>query len=39
MVFILMFTYVFGGAVRAALPPAAAGRYVNWLVPRRMSRS
>jgi len=32
-VFILMFTYVFGGAVGASLPPAAAGRYVNWLVP------
>jgi ABC transporter DrrB family efflux protein len=28
-----MFTYVFGGAVQGALPPAAAGRYVNWLVP------
>src|SRR5690348_11219862 len=33
VVFILMFTAVFGGAVQAALPPAAAGRYVNWLVP------
>src|SRR6266540_2228632 len=33
VVFILMFTYVFGGAVQAALPPAAAGRYANWLVP------
>ncbi len=33
VVFILMFTYVFGGAVAQALPPAAAGRYVNWLVP------
>jgi ABC transporter DrrB family efflux protein len=33
VVFIVMFTYVFGGAVQAALPPAAAGRYVNWLVP------
>jgi ABC transporter DrrB family efflux protein len=32
-VFILMFTYVFGGAVGTALPPAAAGRYVNWLIP------
>ncbi len=28
-----MFTYVFGGAVGQALPPAAAGKYVNWLVP------
>jgi ABC transporter DrrB family efflux protein len=33
VIFILMFTYVFGGAVRQALPPAAAGSYVNWLVP------
>ncbi|HEY2959142.1 MAG TPA: ABC transporter permease [Actinomycetota bacterium] len=33
VIFILMFTYVFGGAVRGALPPAAAGRYVNWLLP------
>lgn len=33
VVFIVMFTYVFGGAVGQALPPAAAGRYVNWLVP------
>ncbi len=33
VIFVLMFTYVFGGAVQGALPPAAAGRYVNWLVP------
>jgi len=33
VIFIVMFTYVFGGAVQAALPPAAAGRYVNWLMP------
>jgi ABC transporter DrrB family efflux protein len=33
VIFILMFTYVFGGAIQAALPPAAAGSYVNWLVP------
>lgn len=32
-VFILMFTYVFGGAIGATIPPAAAGKYVNWLVP------
>jgi ABC transporter DrrB family efflux protein len=32
-VFILMFTYVFGGAVGTTLPPAAAGEYVNWLIP------
>jgi ABC transporter DrrB family efflux protein len=33
VIFILMFTYVFGGAIQNALPPAAAGRYVNWLLP------
>jgi ABC-2 type transport system permease protein/oleandomycin transport system permease protein len=33
VVFVLMFTAVFGGAVEAVLPPAAGGRYVNWLVP------
>jgi ABC transporter DrrB family efflux protein len=33
VIFIVMFTFVFGGAVQGALPPAAAGRYVNWLVP------
>ncbi|HEY8473752.1 MAG TPA: hypothetical protein VIL37_14110 [Natronosporangium sp.] len=33
VVFVLMFTAVFGGAVEAALPPAAGGRYVNWLLP------
>ena len=32
-IFILLFTYVFGGAIRQALPAAAAGRYVNWLLP------
>ncbi len=33
VIFILMFTHVFGGAIQGALPPAAAGRYVNWLLP------
>ncbi len=33
VIFILMFTYVFGGAIQGALPPAAAGRYINWLIP------
>jgi ABC transporter DrrB family efflux protein len=33
VIFILMFTYVFGGAIQGALPPAAAGSYVNWLIP------
>ncbi len=31
--FMLLFTYVFGGAIVLALPPAAAGSYVNWLIP------
>jgi ABC transporter DrrB family efflux protein len=33
VIFIVMFTSVFGGAIEGALPPAAAGRYVNWLLP------
>jgi ABC transporter DrrB family efflux protein len=33
VIFILMFTYVFGGAIQGALPAAAAGSYVNWLIP------
>jgi ABC transporter DrrB family efflux protein len=33
VIFIVMFTYVFGGAIQGALPPAAAGHYVNWLIP------
>jgi ABC transporter DrrB family efflux protein len=33
VIFIVMFTYVFGGAIQGALPLAAAGRYVNWLLP------
>ena len=33
VIFILMFTYVFGGAIEGTLPPAAAGKYVNWLIP------
>ncbi len=33
VVFMLMFLYVFGGAIEFALPPAAAGQYINWLIP------
>ena len=33
VIFIVMFTYVFGGAIQAALPPAAASKYINWLLP------
>ena len=33
VVFMLMFLYVFGGAIQAALPAAAKGQYVYWLIP------
>ncbi len=33
VVFLLMFTYVFGGAIERTIPLAAAGRYINWLLP------
>lgn len=33
VVFLLMFTYVFGGAIENAIPPGAAGKYINWLLP------
>ena len=33
VIFIVMFTYVFGGAIQATIPPAAGGRYANWLIP------
>ncbi|HET7088884.1 MAG TPA: ABC transporter permease [Anaerolineae bacterium] len=33
VMFMLLFNYVFGGAIVLALPPAAAGSYVNWLMP------
>src|SRR5262249_39184034 len=33
LIFIVMFTYVFGGAIAGAIPPAAAGAYINWLIP------
>ncbi|HEY3036562.1 MAG TPA: ABC transporter permease, partial [Streptosporangiaceae bacterium] len=31
--FMIMFLYVFGGAIKTALPAAAGGSYVNWLIP------
>jgi ABC-2 type transporter len=34
----VMFLYVFGGAIQTALPPAAAGSYVNWLTPGILAR-
>jgi ABC transporter DrrB family efflux protein len=33
VMFLLLFNYVFGGAIGAAIPAAAAGKYINWLVP------
>jgi len=33
VMFLVLFTYVFGGAIEASLPLAAAGNYLNWLVP------
>lgn len=33
VMFLVLFTYVFGGAITDALPDAAAGEYLNWLVP------
>jgi ABC transporter DrrB family efflux protein len=33
VMFLLLFNYVFGGAIGSAIPAAAAGKYINWLVP------
>ena len=33
VMFLLLFNYVFGGAIGASIPAAAAGKYINWLVP------
>ncbi len=33
MMFLILFNYVFGGAVGRAIPPAAGGEYLNWLLP------
>lgn len=33
IMFLLLFTYVFGGAIGQALPPVAQGEYINWLMP------
>jgi ABC transporter DrrB family efflux protein len=37
--FMLMFLYVFGGAIEAALPATANGDYINWLVPGILAQS
>lgn len=39
VVFMLMFLFVFGGAIEAALPPAAQGEYVYWLIPGILAQS
>jgi ABC transporter DrrB family efflux protein len=33
VMFLLLFTFVFGGAIEGSLPPVAQGEYINWLVP------
>ncbi len=33
VMFLLLFNYVFGGSIGLALPPAANGQYINWLLP------
>jgi ABC transporter DrrB family efflux protein len=33
IMFLLLFNYVFGGAIGRAIPPAAGGKYLNWLIP------
>jgi ABC transporter DrrB family efflux protein len=33
VMFLLLFNYVFGGALGGALPAAANGDYINWIVP------
>lgn len=33
VMFLLLFNYVFGGAIGGSIPAAAGGSYLNWLVP------
>lgn len=33
VMFLLLFNYVFGGAIGQAIPPIAQGKYINWLLP------
>lgn len=33
VMFLLLFNYVFGGAITQGGPAAAAGEYINWLIP------
>ena len=37
--FMLVFLFVFGGAIQNALPPAADGQYINWLLPGILAQS
>jgi ABC transporter DrrB family efflux protein len=39
VVFMLMFLFVFGGAIQAALPAAAKGEYIYWLIPGILAQS
>ncbi|MEZ5258767.1 MAG: ABC transporter permease [Ilumatobacteraceae bacterium] len=33
IMFLLLFNYVFGGAIGSTIPPAAGGKYLNFLLP------
>lgn len=33
VMFLLLFNYVFGGAIGSSIPPAAGGKYLNFLLP------
>lgn len=33
IMFLLLFNFVFGGALESSLPAAAGGQYINWLIP------
>lgn len=33
IMFLVLFTYVFGGAIGASIPPEANGQYINFLLP------
>lgn len=33
VMFLVLFTYVFGGAIGASIPPEAGGEYINFLLP------
>ena len=35
VMFLILFNYVFGGAVGRSIPAAAGGEYLNWLLPGR----